>query len=172
MDGYLCHEHTGRPLINIADGNIVAILEDVLIDPDTQHVSALVTLKGNWLGDGPEAVPSEQVRVWGHDAVLVSQPDAVRVRQLPDVGKWLSVTKDLKGRVVTGTDGFSACRHVRSRSSVPLVVVGPNRLADTAAALQLGADDYVPRPVSHRELLAHVRAVLRRARWQLGSVTQ
>jgi uncharacterized protein YrrD len=82
------------------------MLEDVLIDPDTQHVSALVTLKGNWLGDGTEAVPSEQVRVWGHDAILVSQPDAVvQVRRLPDVGKWLSVTGDLKGRMVTGTDG-------------------------------------------------------------------
>ena len=66
-------------------------------------------------------------------------------------------------------DGLDACRQVRSRSSVPLIAIGPSRVSDTVAALRLGADDYIARPFHHRELLAHVRALLRRAGWSGGS---
>ena len=99
-------EQSGKPLISVTDGSIIATFEDVLIDPDTQQVTALVTRREDRLGHGLEAVPSERVRVWGHDVILVSRPDAVvKAGQLPDVGKWLSVSGDLKGREVAGMDG-------------------------------------------------------------------
>jgi two-component system response regulator RegX3 len=67
-----------------------------------------------------------------------------------------------------GLDGLDVCRQLRRDSSVPLIVLGPCRVADTVAALQLGADDYVACPCSLRELLAHIRALLRRTKVNAG----
>jgi DNA-binding response OmpR family regulator len=63
-----------------------------------------------------------------------------------------------------GMDGFEVCRQVRSRSSVPiLMLTARDEEPDRVAGLELGADDYVPKPFSPRELAARVKAILRRA---------
>lgn len=63
-----------------------------------------------------------------------------------------------------GMDGFDVCRAIRYRSSVPLVMLtARDEEIDRVAGLELGADDYVPKPFSPRELTARVKAVLRRA---------
>src|ERR671930_1313860 len=60
-------------------------------------------------------------------------------------------------------DGFAVCRKVRERSSVPIIMLtARGDVADRIVGLELGADDYVPKPVEPRELLARMRAVLRR----------
>jgi DNA-binding response OmpR family regulator len=60
-------------------------------------------------------------------------------------------------------DGFAVCRRVRERSSVPIIMLtARGDVADRIEGLELGADDYVPKPVEPRELLARMRAVLRR----------
>jgi two-component system OmpR family response regulator len=63
-----------------------------------------------------------------------------------------------------GEDGMQIARRVRDQSSLPIIVVS-GRLdeADRVMALELGADDYVTKPFSPRELLARIRTVLRRA---------
>jgi DNA-binding response OmpR family regulator len=62
-----------------------------------------------------------------------------------------------------GMDGFEVCRRVRSRSSVPIIMLtARDEEADRVAGLEVGADDYVPKPFSPRELMARVKAVLRR----------
>jgi two-component system response regulator RegX3 len=62
---------------------------------------------------------------------------------------------DLDGRVV--------CRHLRERSSVPIIVVtARSEEIDRVTLLELGADDYVVKPFGFRELVARIRAVLRR----------
>jgi DNA-binding response OmpR family regulator len=62
-----------------------------------------------------------------------------------------------------GIDGFDVCRQIRSRSRVPIVMLtARDEEADRVAGLELGADDYVPKPFSPRELTARVKAVLRR----------
>jgi two-component system OmpR family response regulator len=63
-----------------------------------------------------------------------------------------------------GEDGMQIARRVRDQSSLPIIVVS-GRLdeADRVMALDLGADDYVTKPFSPRELLARIRTVLRRA---------
>ena len=62
-----------------------------------------------------------------------------------------------------GKDGFDVCRAVRARSSVPIVMLtARDEEADRVAGLEVGADDYVTKPFSPRELAARVKAVLRR----------
>jgi two-component system, OmpR family, response regulator len=62
-----------------------------------------------------------------------------------------------------GEDGMQLARALRERATVPIVLLtGRNEEADRVMGLELGADDYVTKPFSPRELLARVRAVLRR----------
>lgn len=62
-------------------------------------------------------------------------------------------------------DGLEVCRRLRAESSVPIIVVtAKGDEADRIVGLELGADDYVSKPFSPRELVARVRAVLRRTR--------
>jgi hypothetical protein len=70
------------------------------------------------------------------------------------------VLLDLK---LPGEDGMQLARALRERATVPIVLLtGCNEEADRVMGLELGADDYVTKPFSPRELLARVRAVLRR----------
>jgi two-component system KDP operon response regulator KdpE len=76
--------------------------------------------------------------------------------RLPDL-----VVLDL---VLPGLSGLEVCRRLRARSSLPIVVLsarGDER--DKVAALDLGADDYLTKPFGVNELLARIRAALRRA---------
>ncbi|HSC91664.1 MAG TPA: response regulator transcription factor [Gaiellaceae bacterium] len=60
-------------------------------------------------------------------------------------------------------DGLSVCRRIRARSDVPVIVLtARGEEADRIVGLELGADDYVTKPFSPRELAARVRTVLRR----------
>ena len=62
-----------------------------------------------------------------------------------------------------GMDGFDVCRRIRAGSSVPiLMLIARDEEADRVAGLEVGADDYVPKPFSPRELAARIKAILRR----------
>src|SRR6266403_6096344 len=64
-----------------------------------------------------------------------------------------------------GEDGLKLTKAIRDSSSMPLVVLSErHEEADRVMGLELGADDYVTKPFSPRELLARIRAVLRRSR--------
>jgi DNA-binding response OmpR family regulator len=61
-------------------------------------------------------------------------------------------------------DGFEVCKEIRRESQAPIVMLtARSELHDVVVGLELGADDYVTKPFSHRELVARVRAQLRRA---------
>src|SRR5256714_5531324 len=63
-----------------------------------------------------------------------------------------------------GIDGFEVCRRMRAASKVPIVMLtARDEEPDRVAGFELGADDYVPKPFSPRELFARVKAILRRA---------
>ena len=63
------------------------------------------------------------------------------------------------------TDGLELCRWIRTRSELPVIMLtARGEEADRIVGLELGADDYVTKPFSPRELAARVRTVLRRAR--------
>jgi DNA-binding response OmpR family regulator len=63
-------------------------------------------------------------------------------------------------------DGLEVCRSLRAEGSLPIIMVTARTTEDDRiGGLELGADDYVPKPFSPRELVSRVRAVLRRAAW-------
>jgi DNA-binding response OmpR family regulator len=67
--------------------------------------------------------------------------------------------------MLPGTDGLELCRWIRSRSDLPVIMLtARGEEADRIVGLELGADDYVTKPFSPRELAARVRSVLRRTR--------
>ncbi len=83
--------------------------------------------------------------------------------QLPDL-----VVLDI---MLPGLDGLEVCRRLRSRAPIPVVMLtARGSEEDRVLGLELGADDYVSKPFSPRELTARVKAVLRRAGSPLGEV--
>jgi two-component system, OmpR family, response regulator len=70
------------------------------------------------------------------------------------------ITLDLN---LAGEDGLKLARDVRSRQNIPIVMItGKSDPIDRVVGLELGADDYIPKPFHMREVLARIRAVLRR----------
>jgi len=66
--------------------------------------------------------------------------------------------------MLPGTDGLELCRWIRARSELPVILLtARGEEADRIVGLELGADDYVTKPFSPRELAARVRTVLRRS---------
>jgi DNA-binding response OmpR family regulator len=79
------------------------------------------------------------------------------VSDLPDV-----ILLDV---MLPGIDGLEVCRRIRARHDVPIVMLtARGEDADRVAGLDIGADDYVPKPFNPRELLARLNAVTRRSR--------
>jgi two-component system response regulator RegX3 len=65
--------------------------------------------------------------------------------------------------MLPGLSGTEVCREIRSRSAVPIIMLtAKDSEIDIVVGLELGADDYVTKPYSSRELLARIRAILRR----------
>ena len=66
--------------------------------------------------------------------------------------------------MMPGDDGFKLCRELRARSQVPIIMLTARAEdIDRILGLELGADDYLPKPFNPRELLGRIAAVLRRA---------
>jgi len=66
--------------------------------------------------------------------------------------------------MLPGESGLSLCRRVRASASIPIIMLtAVGSETDRIVGLEMGADDYLPKPFNSRELLARVRAVLRRA---------
>lgn len=69
-----------------------------------------------------------------------------------------------------GRDGVSVCRDIRAESGVPIIMLtAKSDTADVVAGLEAGADDYVPKPFSAKELIARIRTRLRRISSDIGS---
>lgn len=71
--------------------------------------------------------------------------------------------------MLPGPDGFEICRRIRAKHDVPIVMLtARGEDTDRVVGLELGADDYVPKPFNPRELLARMRAIMRRAHARAG----
>jgi two-component system OmpR family response regulator len=97
-------------------------------------------------------------------------PNGVALTHAPDGAKGLAALAAgvydavLLDVMMPGMDGLTVCRRIRESSRVPiLMLTARGDEADRVVGLELGADDYIPKPFSPRELLARLRAVLRRA---------
>jgi DNA-binding response OmpR family regulator len=95
----------------------------------------------------------------GHTTLETGHGDRARElleQQTPDL-----VVLDV---MLPGMDGLELCRWIRARSDLPVILLtARGEEADRIVGLELGADDYVTKPFSPRELAARVRTVLRRA---------
>ena len=100
----------------------------------------------------------------GFDVTLVSDGlAATREALRPEFD---AVVLDL---MLPGKSGFEVCREIREHSHVPIIAVTARvEVADRVLGLELGADDYVTKPFSARELLARIQAVVRRAEGRAG----
>ena len=114
----------------------------LLVDDDTR----LTAMLGTWLGERGLRAVSASDGVGGIAAVRVERPDAVVLDvMLPDL------------------DGFEVLRRIRAFSDVPVVMLtARGDETDRIVGLEMGADDYLPKPFNPRELLARLRAVMRR----------
>jgi DNA-binding response OmpR family regulator len=87
--------------------------------------------------------------------------DGDSARRLIETGEPELVVLDV---MLPGTDGLELCRWIRSRSALPVIMLtARGEEADRIVGLELGADDYVTKPFSPRELATRVRTVLRRS---------
>lgn len=126
-------------------------LARILIVEDEPKLAALVGdylraggYESSWVADGREAVP----------AIKASQPDLV-----------------LLDLMLPGRDGLDICREVRSFSDVPIIMLTARvEEIDRLLGLELGADDYICKPFSPREVVARVKAILRRARGNIEQI--
>ena len=94
----------------------------------------------------------------GYDTLEAA--DGVRAREILEQHEPSLAVLDL---MLPGTDGLELCRWIRTRSDLPVIMLTARREeSDCIIGLELGADDYVTKPFSPRELVARVRTVLRR----------
>jgi len=67
-------------------------------------------------------------------------------------------------------DGFEVCRTIRASSTVPIIMLtARGEVTDRIVGLEIGADDYLPKPFEPRELVARIQTILRRARGETSS---
>ena len=67
--------------------------------------------------------------------------------------------------MLPGMDGYQVCREVRAKSSIPIIMLSAKgEVFDKVLGLELGADDYIEKPFESKEMVARVKAVLRRYR--------
>jgi DNA-binding response OmpR family regulator len=91
---------------------------------------------------------------------VTEAPDARGAVEQLEQGPLHLITLDLK---LGGDDGLELARQIRARCNVPIVMIsGKGDTIDRVVGLELGADDYIAKPFHVREVLARVRAVLRR----------
>ena len=117
--------------------------QKILIVDDDENIAELISLyltkecfETSIVYDGESAL----------EAVKTFRPNLI----LPDL-------------MLPGIDGYQVCREVRSSSSIPIIMLSAKgEIFDKVLGLELGADDYMEKPFDTKELVARVRAVLRR----------
>jgi two-component system, OmpR family, alkaline phosphatase synthesis response regulator PhoP len=115
----------------------------VLLVEDEENLASLV--RAYLEQEGYRVIPA----VTGAEALRVIEAEPVRI-----------VVLDLN---LPDMDGLDVCRQIRARSSVPVVMLtARDEEKDRLAGLEIGADDYIGKPFSPRELVARMKAVLRR----------
>ena len=95
-----------------------------------------------------------------HDFRTTAVAEGKEMRRVMERSRVDLVVLDL---MLPGEDGLSICRDLRTRSQVPIIMLtARGEDVDRIVGLELGADDYLPKPFNPRELLGRIRAVLRR----------
>ena len=142
---------TAHALLRATTSYSIAMTDRILMIEDDVSLASMVS---EYLQAAGVQVDAAHDAASGLAALSRTKPDAVILDvMLPDL------------------DGFEVCRRIRANSDVPVIMLtARGDDADRIVGLELGADDYLPKPFNPRELLARLRAVLRRsARAQSGA---
>jgi uncharacterized protein YrrD len=106
METRLLKELRGKPIFDMQEGRKIGTFEDLLIAPGDFHTLAIITTRMLLLNRKVEALPAEEVRLWGRDVILAARPDAIRAREaISGLEQALLASTVLKGRSVISTDG-------------------------------------------------------------------
>jgi len=93
---------------------------------------------------------------------VTTAADGKAMRKLLADGRFDLILLDL---MLPGEDGLSLCRSLRAQSDIPIIMLtAKGEEVDRVIGLEMGADDYLPKPFGSRELIARIKAVLRRSR--------
>ena len=108
---------------------------------------------------------SDYLSKFGFKVTTVTHPDEglkILKRELPDI-----IILDI---MLPKMDGFEVCKEIRKEYSVPIIMLtARGEVTDRIVGLELGADDYLPKPFEPRELVARIQSVLRRGSEDLKS---
>lgn len=127
---------------------------------DTPAISALL------IEDDRKLADLTAVYLENHGLTVVTAHDGGQGLELAMGGPFDVLLVDI---MLPGTDGLAICRRVREHRDVPIIMLtARGEEADRVMGLELGADDYLPKPFSPRELLARINAAVRRYRGQMG----
>jgi len=97
---------------------------------------------------------------------IVHAPDLDSARKAFESGDFAAVLLDLN---LPDGSGLDFCREIRAQSTIPILMLTARRdEIDRVLGLELGADDYIVKPFSPREVMARISAVLRRSSWSSG----
>lgn len=119
------------------------VRQKILIVDDDENISELISLHLTKKFYDIKTVCDGEAALWEFDSF---QPDLV-----------------LLDPMLPGIDGYQVCREIRRRSNTPVIMLSDKgEVSDKVLGLELGADDYIIKPFDSRELVARVKAVLRR----------
>jgi len=97
----------------------------------------------------------------GHGFRISAAKDGAEMFRLMEAGRIDLIILDI---MLPGEDGLSLCRRLRAGSATPIIMLtAVGEETDRIVGLEMGADDYLPKPFNPRELLARIKAVLRRS---------
>ena len=95
-----------------------------------------------------------------YDFVVTTEDDPFKALSILKLEQFALVILDL---TLPGMDGLEVCRSIRERQNIPIIISSARSdVTDKIHALELGADDYLPKPYDPRELEARIHSVLRR----------
>jgi len=121
--------------------------------PDSEHILVV--------DDHPDIRDALARYLKEHGYRVTTADRAQSARQVLDASAIDLVVLDI---MMPGEDGLSLCRHLRATTSLPVILLtAMAEDTDRIIGLEMGADDYVTKPFNPRELLARIKAVLRRA---------
>ena len=121
----------------------MALKQKILIVDDDENIAELISLYLNKECYDTKIVYNEEDAISSFDSW---QPDLI-----------------LLDLMLPGMDGYQVCREIRNKSSIPIIMLSAKgEVFDKVLGLELGADDYMIKPFDSKEMVARVRAVLRR----------
>jgi uncharacterized protein YrrD len=105
-EGRLAQEYRGKPVISLANGQVIGHVEDLLFDPEKRSVAILVTNRGGMLNRRTEGIRVGAIQSWGENAVMVEGTEVIQdIEEDENNDRWISLFDGIRGRYIVTADG-------------------------------------------------------------------